>query len=265
MPELAEVDFFRRRWNPGLGDPIEAVAAHRTKRVFRDTRVRDLLRWLPGQTLRTSESHGKQMVFRFSGGSWLGVHLGMTGSLRVESASWNPQPHDHLVLRQSARSLVFRDPRLFGRILFQRAGVPGWWTDLPVEILSADFTADHLCGALTARRNAVIKAVLLDQRLFPGVGNWMADEILWRAEVHPARRVGSLAPQELRSIWKQTRFVARRAMEVIAPDWGDLPRGWLFHHRWSDGGACPRTGAALVRETIAGRTTCWSPGRQGSS
>jgi hypothetical protein len=56
--------------------------------------------------------------------------------------------------------------------------------------------------------------------------------------------------------------VARGAMRTIGRDWSDPPAGWLFRHRWRDGGSCPRCGAGLVRETLRGRTACHCPGCQ---
>jgi formamidopyrimidine-DNA glycosylase len=105
------------------------------------------------------------------------------------------------------------------------------------------------------------------QEMFPGIGNWMADEVLWRAGIHPARPAGLLGPAEVGTLFRQLRQVCRVALETVACEhngsWSDPPEGWLFHARWSPGGRCPKTGAPLVHETIGGRTTCWSPGRQG--
>jgi len=108
------------------------------------------------------------------------------------------------------------------------------------------------------------------QERFPGIGNWMADEILWRAAIHPARPAGSLTPDEIKILWRKTREVARDALEKIAGHGGrlppdlnvNIPKSWLFHHRWRDGGRCPKTGVLLERAEIGGRTTCWSPARQ---
>jgi len=112
--------------------------------------------------------------------------------------------------------------------------------------------------------------VLLMQERFPGIGNWMADEILWRAAIHPRRLAGTLTPAEIRALWRESRRVCRLALETIAGRGNDVPSAlnvrirdsWLFNHRWEDGGRCPRTGARLVREQVGGRTTCWSPARQ---
>jgi formamidopyrimidine-DNA glycosylase len=109
-----------------------------------------------------------------------------------------------------------------------------------------------------------LKAVLLDQGAFPGIGNWMADEILWRCRLHPAIPAGRLAATDVARLRKEIRHVAREALRIIAPDWTDPPETWLFRHRWKDGGHCPRRGcgAGLRRETVRGRTTCWCPACQ---
>ncbi|MEI9998053.1 MAG: DNA-formamidopyrimidine glycosylase family protein [Verrucomicrobiota bacterium] len=268
MPELAEVDYFRRRWDVGFKHAIDAVALHGGKRIFRGIDARDFERALTGATLERSEARGKQMLFvaRRRGAKdaiWLGLHLGMTGELRVEKPDFAPGKHDHLVLRQARRALVFEDARLFGRVLFaQGAGAPAWWAKLPPDLLSRDFTAQALGEFLKRRARAPIKAVLLMQERFPGIGNWMADEILWRAAIHPRQPAGSLTAKETAALYREIRWVCREALRIIGKDWGDLPDSWLFNHRWQKGGTCPRTGAKLQHATIGGRTTCWSPARQ---
>jgi formamidopyrimidine-DNA glycosylase len=271
MPELAEVEFYRRRWAAGQGAKIARVLVHERAKVFRGTNPTQLVRALTGATLRDSETAAKQMLFRLSGDNWLGVHLGMSGELRAEPPDYAPTKHDHLVLVQRERQLVFNDPRMFGAVLFHHGkNAPSWWTHIAPAILSPQFTVEAVRDFLTHRRRAPIKAVLLMQECFPGIGNWMADEILWRAAIHPARTAGSLSDAEIRTLHRECRNVCRLALRAIAgvgsklpPDLNvRIPKSWLFWHRWENGGRCPRTGAVLVREEIGGRTTCWSPGRQ---
>lgn len=271
MPELAEVEFYRKRWNPGLGKRVRAVLVHPRAKVFRGCAVRSLVRQLTGATLRSSAAAAKQMVFRFSGGRWLGLHLGMSGELRVESAGTAPQKHDHLVLVLRDCRLVFSDPRMFGRVHFSVGREPPvWWTRLAPPILSDAFSVEAVAAFLHRRSRTPIKAALLMQERFPGIGNWMADEILWRAAIHPRRPGGSLTPAEVRAVWRECRQVCRRALVTIAGRGNrippalnvHIPDSWLFRHRWEDGGRCPRTGARLVRAVVGGRTTCWSPVRQ---
>ena len=271
MPELAEVEFYRRRWSAGHGAAILAVHLHPRARVYRDCDPLRLQQALTGTRLLGSAAAAKQILFRFSGENWLGIHLGMSGELRVEPAGYAAQTHDHLILRQARRSLVFTDPRMFGSVRFDHGpDPPPWWTALAPPVLAKEFTLSALTVFLRRRALAPLKAVLLMQQHFPGIGNWMADEILWRAGLHPARPAGSLSRAETRTLRRECRQVCRLALRRIAGHGGPLPltlnqripKSWLFLHRWEDGGRCPRTGALLQRATIGGRTTCWCPARQ---
>ena len=274
MPELAEVEFFRKRWAAGHRAKVLAVRLQAGKKVFRGCDTGPLKRSLTGSRLLTSAAAAKQMLFRFSGNSWLGIHLGMSGELRVEPLSYAPTKHDHLVLVQRERQLVFNDPRMFGRIRFSiGARPPMWWTQIAPAVLSPTFDLPAVEDFLRRRARAPIKAVLLMQGRFPGIGNWMADEVLWRAAIHPGRLAGSLTPAEARRLHRECRRVCRLALDTIAgrgdylpPDLNHhIPKTWLFWHRWEDGGRCPRSGARLERAEIGGRTTCWSPARQKST
>jgi formamidopyrimidine-DNA glycosylase len=262
MPELAEVEYFRKQWDDGVGQKVQEAMIHHGKRVFRGTDTHAMAEALKGAKLVGSEAQGKQMLFHFSGGAWVGIHLGMSGVLRCEQRNgkrrqFEPGKHDHLALVQARRVLVFHDPRMFGRIRFHEGRLkPEWWTTLPPAVTDEAFTQAHLDSLLRGRR-APIKAVLLDQAAFPGVGNWMADEILWQSELHPARAAESLTKAERQGLRSKARFVCRTSMKTIGIDWGDPPKGWLIHVRWKAGGYCPKHGIELKRGTIAGRTTAW--------
>lgn len=258
MPELAEVEFYRKQWSPGLGGKILAVEVHANKKVFRGTDASALSKTLTCSTLLESRTHGKQLLFRFSRGGWVGIHLGMTGELRVEPPDVAAGKHDHLVLRQKKRSLVFSDPRQFGRVLFYQGKTePRWWSHRPVEVTSKQFTREHVGHFLHRHGRAPIKAVLLLQNGFPGIGNWMADEILWQSHIHPARRAGTLRPREIATLHSKVQSVSRTALRMIGKKLDDVPKTWLFDSRWKAGERCPRDRTPLRRGTVGGRTTCW--------
>lgn len=272
MPELAEVEFFRKRWHlAGIGQQIQSVDIHPHAKIFRGSDPALIQSKLAGAKFLCSEASAKQMLFGFSANKWLGVHLGMSGDLYVREPSYLAGKHDHLLLRTKKHALVFSDPRMFGRVQFHEGTQkPKWWTKIAPPILSSAFTVKAVTQFLKRRARAPIKAVLLMQERFPGVGNWMADEILWRAAIHPKRLAGSLSSAEIRTLWRECRHVCRLALETIAGKNDELPTDlnvnipetWLFHHRWRAGGRCPKTGALLKRAEIGGRTTCWSPARQ---
>jgi len=260
MPELAEVEWYRKQWDAGRGDVIVDLALHARKRVFRGTKTRELGHHLVGAKYLASERRGKRMFFKFSGDSWLGIHLGMTGRIHVEPPWLRPAKHDHLVLYQRERALVFTDSRQFGRLRFHHgAEEPDWWKSNAPEIMSPDFNRKFLDDFLDRHRKAPLKAVLLLQNGFPGIGNWMADEILWRAKILPSRRARSLREHERAALLRETKFVVRRSLETLGCDFSDPPRGWLIHQRWSRSGICPRHRAPLRHTTIGGRTTAWCP------
>ena len=201
MPELAEVEYFRRQWDTGLGHKILAVKLHRRKRIFRGADTRALVRHLQSSTLLRSVARGKQMLFEFSGNNFLGLHLGMTGKTRVEKSGFHAEKHDHLALEQAGGTLVFRDSRQFGRIRFHHGkDQPAWWRAHIPEIIERDFDQRFVDEFLHRHRKAPIKAVLLMQSGFPGIGNWMADEILWRAKLHPAARSGKVDEKQSRGL-----------------------------------------------------------------
>jgi formamidopyrimidine-DNA glycosylase len=258
MPELAEVEYFRRQWDPGLGQKILRVQVHAQKRIFRGSNPRLLVRSLTGQKLLRSSSWGKQMLFEFGDGNWLGLHLGMTGKMRVERTGFRPEKHDHLVLHQAKRALVFRDARLFGRVRFHHGKTsPEWWRTGAPDIGSEMFDRKFFDGFLKRHSRAPIKSVLLLQSGFAGIGNWMADEILWRAKALPSRTPGSFSSVERARLFRETRFVATESLRIISPEFGDAPDDWLIHQKWKREGVCPRHGTPLQKAMIGGRTTAW--------
>ncbi|NBS14353.1 MAG: Fpg/Nei family DNA glycosylase [Verrucomicrobia bacterium] len=263
MPELAEVEFFRKQWNSGLRQRILTVHLHAGKRIFRGLPVMSMRRGIAGKNLLSSHAHGKQMLFRIGPSGWLGIHLGMTGKLSTQPAAYPPGPHDHLILRTRRHSLVFHDPRLFGRVRFDHhSKPPDWWSQLPPPILSRNFHLQKFKGIFQRHPRAPLKALLLRQECFPGLGNWMADEILWQSHLHPKTSGRILRPAQLEKLYASIRKVCREALQTIGRDWSDPPKGWLFRHRWKPGGQCPRCAIGLARASVGGRTTCWCPACQ---
>jgi len=275
MPELAEVEFFRKRWAlAATGCRVIAVEIHDRAKIFRGATPGQIRTSLAGATLRSSETAGKQILFRYSANAWLGIHLGMSGDLTVQRPDAAVGKHAHLVLRTAKYALVLEDPRMFGRVRFHVGETaPTWWSRIAPAILSKAFTVTAVAAFLRRRARAPIKVVLLMQERFPGIGNWMADEILWRAGIHPRRLCGSLTSAEVKRLWRECRRVCRIALVTVAGK-GDtlpeslnqgIPKSWLMPHRWQPGGKDPVTGEKLRRTKIGGRTTVWSPSRQPES
>ncbi len=205
-------------------------------------------------------------------------HLGMSGWIRelgAESArlrEHGSKPFDDeegrprflklLLTTDKGGRIAFTDGRRLGRL---------WLADDPladprIAALGPDAfeSMPSVAELETAfkKRSAPIKGVLMDQGFLSGIGNYLADEILYHAGVAPKRPASSLERPEIERIREQTHAILQVAIEVGA-DSTQFPSGWLFHHRW-DGKRGPTEidGEAIIREPVAGRTTAWVPTRQ---
>jgi len=107
-----------------------------------------------------------------------------------------------------------------------------------------------------------MKALLLDQSFAAGVGNWIADEVLYQARIDPRRRAGTLTDPEIRRLRTAIRHVM--SVSVRARNDSDrYPRRWLFHDRWGrNPKAYTSRGEKIRHDTIGGRTTAWVPSVQ---
>jgi formamidopyrimidine-DNA glycosylase len=166
------------------------------------------------------------------------------------------------IVADDGTEVAITDPRRFGRLRLARDPL----REPPISKLGFDplekFPASRELLELLRRRRAPIKAVLLDQGVFAGVGNWMADEILYHAGISPWRLGSSLSAPEVARLRAKLLMVCRKAVAVDA-DYERYPRSWLFHHRWGkDKDAQTWRKQRIIHETIGGRTTAWVPKAQ---
>jgi formamidopyrimidine-DNA glycosylase len=201
-------------------------------------------------------------------------HFGMTGGFRMRDdvpqklrsspkaidRTWPPRfTKVHLFL-DDGTELVLTDARRLGRAIV-RADPRG---EPPIAVLGFDPLAAMPSLAefrrRLARRRGTLKGLMLDQTFAAGVGNWMADEVLYQAALAPQRNVESLGDGEIRRLRSRLAHVVGIAVEKDAVA-EHYPRSWLFHHRWEKGTRTAR-GERIEHTTIAGRTTAWVPTRQ---
>ncbi|GAU69320.1 formamidopyrimidine-DNA glycosylase/AP lyase [Streptomyces sp. NBRC 110611] len=254
MPELPDVEAFRR-----------ILASCAQGRVIRRIEVRDpgvlhgigatrLRRALEGRRFGRPERHGKWLIAR-TGGPTLLLHFGMTGELVCATPGDPVHAHDRVVFTvRKDRQLRYRDQRkLQGLWLVDDDGLTRMLGDQGPDAATA--TAADLRGAV-AGRHGTVKSVLMDQSALAGLGNLLADEILWRARLHPARRARGLTDDECTRLHAELRRTLRAAVRA-----GRVPprRSWLTGHRDDPNPACPRCAARLHRGRSAGRGTVWCP------
>lgn len=114
-----------------------------------------------------------------------------------------------------------------------------------------------------ARERRAIKALLLDQSFSSGVGNWVADEVLFQARIHPEQPANTLHDDEIEGLHRAIYSVCKTAADANS-DATQFPENWLFHHRWSKGSASKSKvmGHALAHITVGGRTSAYVPALQ---
>jgi formamidopyrimidine-DNA glycosylase len=267
MPELPEVETARRLIaDLALGRRITGVDDADTF-VCRPHSPGELRTALTGRTLTSANRRGKLLWCATSGldgsdgpGPDLGIHLGMAGRIVVTAADgWvaeggdpagrDAQPRkaewDRFTMEfaDGGRFALF-DKRRLGRILLgpdvARLGPDA------VEVTPAELRA------LISKGTIAVKARLLDQTKIAGIGNLLADEILWQAKISPTAPVNRLRKADVDRMYR----VMRSVLQAATAEGGGAHTGEVVTSR-RPGGHCPRCGAEMVHGTVGGRSTWW--------
>src|SRR3954451_20040222 len=168
MPELPEVETVVRSIRPLVGRRI-VTAEFRNLRVLRGGDPDRMAARLAGRTIAGLQRYGKFIVATLDDGSYLMMHLGMTGKLLLGG---EPGKHTHAIVTFDRGVLLYDDARQLGAIEFHEQ-FPKRVARLgpePLEVSYEDFAADM------KRRKTRVKALLLNQTFVRGVGNIYADE-----------------------------------------------------------------------------------------
>jgi len=186
---------------------------------------------------------------------YLSLHMGMTGRIsspthipelvELKNDSTYPPPHTHLIIKSSnGEEAAFSDPRRFGSVLVNvgedkkyicEDDIPGFKELAPdaLESSSSNTKQQTIISQLVNRKKG-IKGLLLDQKaVVSGVGNWVADEILYRCHIHPDQSY--LNTKEAQNLVREMHYILSTAITCLN-DNKDLPENWLFHRRWRGGG-----------------------------
>jgi formamidopyrimidine-DNA glycosylase len=247
MPELPEAERARQAIERALHREIVAVDDTDTY-VCRPHAPGEIAAALTGRRLTAAHRRGKFMwVETDDDGPDLGLHLGMAGRIAIDEPPVGLWDRFVLEFADGGR-LALRDKRRLGRAVIEPD-----FTHVGPD--AGEVSRDEFRSRI-GRGNAPVKARLLDQGAIAGVGNLLADEILWQAGISPRRRTGSLSEDELDELRRATRRAIRNAIRRGGAHTGEL------NPERQDGGRCPRCGTELSRARIGGRTTYWCPEHQ---
>jgi formamidopyrimidine-DNA glycosylase len=292
MPELPEVETVRRGLAPVFeASPIVDVTLARADLRF--PFPAGFARRLAGRRVLALGRRAKYLLGDLDDGSVLLMHLGMSGSFRIEAEAWARTPgtfhhprgkdarHDHVVFRfADGRRVVYNDPRRFGFMtLADRAGLGDHplIRHLGVEPTGNALTPEVLAAAFAGRTTS-LKAALLDQSVVAGLGNIYVCEALFRARLSPLRAAGTVVTpsgrpgRRLEALVGAIRSVIDEAIAAggsslrdhVAADGtlGYFQHGFAVYDR--EGSPCPRPDCrGVVRRIVqSGRSTFHCPSCQ---
>ena len=216
----------------------------------------DFEHYLIGEELTETQRIGKYLFIKTTGKKVLVMHFGMTGRPNYYKDEDDRPKYGHIVLTfDNGFHFTFECKRKFG-----------WWNlidsiaDYKVKHKLSDDARDlsfeDFKASLSTRKTA-IKSALMDQSVAAGIGNWMADEILYQAKIHPESKVQNLAETDIETIFKAMKNVMEVAIENDA-HYDDFPDDFLIHFR-KEGADCYHSNCKIEKIKVAGRSTYFSP------
>ncbi|MDO5090891.1 MAG: bifunctional DNA-formamidopyrimidine glycosylase/DNA-(apurinic or apyrimidinic site) lyase [Cardiobacteriaceae bacterium] len=271
MPELPEVETTRRGLaplienrqiahitihNPRLRHPVDQTRLHALKNArFTTPARRGKYLWL--HTDRPEES--------------LLIHLGMSGSLRVNPPRTPRKTHDHIeITLDNQHILRLHDPRRFGMLNVENPNAPpAYLQTLGAEPLSDTFTPAYLLAHMQGRESA-IKTRLMNQNIVVGVGNIYASEALFKSGIDPRRPAKTLNINEAETLVAAVKTILTHAIAVGGTTLRDFIHsdgspGYFqqtLNVYGKSGQPCPQCQTPLASAQIGGRTTTYCPNCQ---
>jgi formamidopyrimidine-DNA glycosylase len=216
MPELPEAEVVARQLRQRiLGATIKESWLGREDIVRQGL---SMLPWYRGARIAGVERHGKCVAIaceRDGDTRYLVAELGMTGLLLFGPLAPRYQKHTHCILTLDggqASDLRYWNPRRFGRLyLLDKPGLE--------QFVSRRFGCDPLtvswtefCSLIRGKRGR-LKPLLMHQQKIAGIGNIYANEILFRARLHPAKQAGRVNEPALRRLYRVMQQVLAQAIK----------------------------------------------------
>lgn len=267
MPELPEVETIVVGLRRNLtGDVISQAVVLRDASIGHPT-PEEFCRLICGQAIQKVERRGKYMIFQFSKGASLVVHLKMSGRLLLRKNKSSQSKFLRVKLKlKSGRELHFEDMRVFGRLWYfssdedPHQNIKGLKTMgvEPLENLSPAYLKP-----LLKKRTAPIKNVIMDQSVIAGIGNIYADESLFLAGIKPARRAGSLKDAEIKTLIMSITTVLSNAIKAGGSSMKDytnldgvngnyMNESWVYGRTKED---CRKCRSPIERIKLGGRSS----------
>lgn len=291
MPEIGEVaravHYIRKHL---VGRTLTKVTAFEDANVFGKvgTSHTEIMKHLTGKKVISSAQQGKYFWMIMSSPPHLVMHFGMAGWLRFKSEhtfyyrkkeneddeSWPPR-WTKFLLETDGRGedkieAAFVDMRRFARVRLVDCPADEIRQHSPLvengpdPVQDKDIVTVDWLKELCHKKKVPIKAMLLDQANISGIGNWVGDEIMYDARMHPEQYANTLSDLQIEQLHKSLHYICGTAVDLLS-DSEKFPKEWLFKHRWSKGKKADHrmpNGEKIVFLTVGGRTSAVIPSMQ---
>eukprot|EP00871_Galdieria_phlegrea_P001349 jgi/Galph1/2214/GphlegSOOS_G875.1 len=241
MPELVEVECLRRFILRHVQSAIvqEVYLTEDANSLFDEFNQTEQINKLKERVILNVARYGKYLWLQFNPEIYLILHFGMSGSMVLRTVAgeyefpnvgknyisliqdW-PSPYAKLRLcLQDGSELAFLETRKFGKIMIseQDPMKHPFVEKLGFDPLATTPTRKQLYDAIQEQSNNPIKTVLLNGKVIAGIGNWMADEILYLAKIHPLQKACDLCFTQVNSLWNCTRQVVEQGIQKDKKIW----------------------------------------------
>ncbi len=259
MPELPDVEHFRMQAAHSgiLWMPIGRTEV-RDPSILRDVSQQKLAKAVKSRPFTSTQRHGKALFLRIKKNGVVVFHFGMTGRLHIVKGGDDMSEHAHVIFHTKEKSLAFVCPRKFGHISLAES-VQEYVVEQELGDDARCVTRERFMEVLEGSGKS-LKSLLMDQHRIAGIGNIYADEILFKAGMHPRMRASDLSGPQKDTLFHAMRSVLEEAIHAGAAA-ENMPEAYLIRHR-SNEGICPRDGSRLDRFEVNGRTTYICPEHQ---
>ncbi|KAM0957001.1 hypothetical protein ACFX2I_025138 [Malus domestica] len=273
MPELPEVEAARRAIEEHcVGKKITKALIADDSKVIDGVSRADFEASLLGKTIVSAHRKGKNMWLCLDSPPFPSFQFGMAGAVYIKGVAvtkykrsavkdtdeWPSKYSKFFVELDDGLEFSFTDKRRFARVrlLKDPTSVPPI-SELGPDALLEPMTVNELFECFSKKKIA-IKTLLLDQSVISGIGNWVADEVLYQARIHPEQSAASLSKENCAALHTSIKEVLEKSLEVGA-DSSQFPSDWIFHSREKKPGKAFVDGKKIEFITVGSRTSAFVP------
>ncbi|KAL5729643.1 Formamidopyrimidine-DNA glycosylase [Ranunculus cassubicifolius] len=273
MPELPEVEAARIAIQEHcIGKKIISAIIADDSKVIDGVTPSEFQSSLLGKTLVAAHRKGKNMWIQLDSPPFPSFQFGMAGAVYIKGVAvtnykrsqvndadeWPSKYSKFFVQLEDGLELSFTDKRRFAKVrLLKNPACCPPVSELGPDALLEPMTIDEFVKSLSKKKLS-IKALLLDQNYISGIGNWIADEVLYQAQIHPLQIASSLSKERCQTLQKCIKEVIEKSVEAGA-DSSQYPENWIYHSREKKPGKAFVDGKKIEFITAGGRTTAYVP------